>query len=599
MIFKQKKYGYPDMFTLAFRISPFYSTVTIALDVLRALIPSFVIFATAYFIDTAVQVYRQEVPWTAVLLPISVLAGTRLYNLAYDVFWEVFYRMRIIHYRNVILPEIVRKRASLAYYHVENSESADIIARTCGWTDGSIFRMFGSLMRIMYTLVLIAGITISLFTQVWWIALGLIIANIPMLYIASKAGKQNYEAQKEMTKIERRANYLSEILHRREAVEERAVYGYGEAINEQYSERYEFARKFIFNVQRKMNLRVQLGSMAGTVYTFGAIIATMAAVAAGQLTLGMFIAIVQAVFTLSNQLTSGIPQQVETATKNRQWLHDLTAFVHMEEEDDPTAEPDKTMDFKTLEFRNVRFKYPGTDKWVLDNCSFTITKGKHYAFVGENGAGKTTITKLITGLYRDYEGEILLDNRPISKLTPSQLKGLCSVVFQDHVRYYISLYDNIGIANANKYDDEAAIQAALDKVGLSDIASNWENGLHTPLGKIMPGGVDISGGQWQRVALARSVLSDAPLSILDEPTAALDPISESKIYRNFETISQDKTTLFISHRLGSTKLADKIFVLSQGKIVETGSHEALMAENGLYTKMFEAQAEWYREETVQ
>ena len=595
MILKQKAYSYLDMFTLAFRTSPLYSITALILEVLRALIPSIVIFATAYFIDTAVMVYRQEGPWTAVLLPVAVLAGTRIYSLVYSIFWEVFYRKRIIHFRNVLMPEVIRKRASLAYYHMENSDSADLIHRACDWIDGSIIRMFEQLRHLMYILVMIFGITASLFTQVWWVALGVFVANIPLLYIASKSGKKNYEAQQEMTKIDRRANYLSGVLHNREAMEERMVYGYGTAINQRFVEHYELARKFKFKVQCKMNLQMQMGSIAGMIYSLGAIMAVMGTVAAGQLTIGMFIGIVQAIFILSGQLASGIPWNIEEITRNREWLKDLTTMVHMEEEDDPLAIPDKTIDFKILEFRDVRFKYPGTNKWVLDGCSFIIEKGKHYAFVGENGAGKTTIAKLITGLYRRYEGDILIDGRSILTLTPAQLKGLCSAVFQDFARYFITLHDNVAISNTEK--DRTQVQAALDKVGLS-IFDLKGRSLDTPLGKIMSGGVDISGGQWQRVALARSVLSDAPLTILDEPTAALDPIGESQVYHNFESISKGKTTLFISHRLGSTKLADEIFVLSAGKVVEKGSHTALMATKGLYSEMFNSQAEWYREDTA-
>ena len=593
MILKRKTYGYLDMFTLAFRTSPLYSTVALALEIMRALTPSFVIFATAYFIDTAILVYRQDALWTAVLSPVAVLAGVRLYSLAYSVFWEIFYRKRIIHFRSVLMPEVIRKRASLAYYHMEDSDSADLIHRACDWIDGSIIQMFDRLRNLLYILVMISGVTASLFSQVWWIAIGIFAANIPLLFLASKAGKANYEAQQEMTKEDRYAGYLSGILHSRIAVEERTVYGYGEAINQRYIERYELARKFRFKTQCKMNIRIQLGSLAGTLYSLGAIAVIISV--ADQLTIGMFIAIVQAIFMLSGQLSGGISGSVEEITRNRKWLKDLTSMVHMDEEDDPLAVPDKTMDFKILEFRNVRFKYPGTKKWVLDGCSFTIEKGKHYAFVGENGAGKTTIAKLITGLYREYEGEILLDGRPISIFAPAQMKGLCSAVFQDFTRYYISLHDNVSIANTDK--DRAAVQAALEKVGLGSLDLGIK-GLDTPLGKIMPGGIDISVGQWQRIALARSVLSDAPLTILDEPTASLDPIGESHVYHNFKSISEGKTTLFISHRLGSTKLADEIYVLSAGKIAENGSHAALIAAGGLYSEMFNTQAEWYGEVTA-
>ncbi|MFR5073060.1 MAG: ATP-binding cassette domain-containing protein [Bianqueaceae bacterium] len=243
------------------------------------------------------------------------------------------------------------------------------------------------------------------------------------------------------------------------------------------------------------------------------------------------------------------------------------------------------MTFNKIEFKDVSFKYPGTDKLILDGVSFVIENGKHYSFVGVNGAGKTTITKLIIGLYTNYEGEILVDGKSIRDLTQAEIKGLSAVVYQDFAKYNMSLYDNLAIADIDNSNTYEQAEKAIELVGLSDAVTNLENGMDTLLGKIGKDGVDISGGEWQRVAMARIVMSNAPLKILDEPTAALDPISESAVYHNFEQISKGKTTIFISHRLGSTKLADIIYVLANGKIVESGCHSALMAENGLYCDM--------------
>ncbi|MDR3121389.1 MAG: ABC transporter ATP-binding protein/permease, partial [Clostridiales bacterium] len=218
-------------------------------------------------------------------------------------------------------------------------------------------------------------------------------------------------------------------------------------------------------------------------------------------------------------------------------------------------------------------------------------RGKHYSFVGVNGAGKTTITKLITGLYTNYDGAILVDGRSLRGFSQAELKGLSTVVYQDFARYSFSLYDNIAIGAVGA--DDADVNSAIDLIGLREAAEKLPDGVYTNLGKIFENGVDLSGGEWQRVAMARSLISKAPLRILDEPTAALDPVSESRVYSQFEQISQGKATIFISHRLGSTKLADTIFVLSDGKITERGAHRELMGLNGLYAEMYSAQADWY------
>ncbi|EGT0694222.1 ABC transporter ATP-binding protein, partial [Clostridium perfringens] len=216
--------------------------------------------------------------------------------------------------------------------------------------------------------------------------------------------------------------------------------------------------------------------------------------------------------------------------------------------------------------------------------------------VGANGSGKTTITKLLTGLYDNFEGDILINNKSIKDYSFSDLKGLTSVVYQDFSKYSISIKDNVAVGNINKIDDinfSDKIADALEIIQLKDKVDSLKDGIKTELGKLKESSIDLSGGQWQRIAMARSIVSDSELVILDEPTAALDPVSESNVYENFEQISKDRTTIFISHRLGSTKLANEILVLQDGKLAEVGSHEYLINKKGIYADMYESQKEWY------
>ena len=216
--------------------------------------------------------------------------------------------------------------------------------------------------------------------------------------------------------------------------------------------------------------------------------------------------------------------------------------------------------------------------------------------MGVNGAGKTTITKLVTGLYDEFEGDILINGKNIKEYRQSELKSLCSVVYQDFAKYFISLKDNIAIGNINSMNQKGSendIKDSMKIMGLEEVAEKLPKGWDTPLGKIKSGGLDLSGGQWQRVGMARAIVGNAPIKILDEPTAALDPISESHIYEEFEQISRGGTTIFISHRLGSTKLADEIFVIDHGSVAESGSHSELMKLDGIYANMYESQRSWY------
>jgi ATP-binding cassette subfamily B protein len=246
---------------------------------------------------------------------------------------------------------------------------------------------------------------------------------------------------------------------------------------------------------------------------------------------------------------------------------------------------------------------------ILKNLSLTLLAHRHYAFVGVNGAGKTTITKLLTGLYDNYTGDILIDGKNLRDFSQAELKSLFSIVYQDFAKYQIPMTDSIGIGNVqailtnntqinvNDKDgfaiSEENVAVAVENLGLGEAVSKLPDGLNTPLGRIKEKGVDLSGGEWQRVAIARTLVSRAPVHILDEPTAALDPVAESDVYELFGKISKGKSTIFITHRLGAARLADEIFVIADGHVIEQGTHEELMKKSGVYAEMFEAQRGWY------
>lgn len=593
MLLKKKKYGVVDMITLSFKVSPFYSLLFTVQRILSALVPTFTIFITAWFVNTAMAILNKTADMKDIKLPILLLAAIMAYNVVIGVLMNFAGCKATIRYRKKLRPEMIEKRAKLEYRHIENQDTADLIKRVCPVFDTNVKDMYTRILDVVEYTVFVIGIVVSLFTQVWWVALFILVSSGPILYVASKAGKASYEADKEMAKVDRRVNYLSDVLKNREAVEERSIYGYTDDLNRQYGERFDFARKFRLKISRSNFIKNKMGGIITSCLSIITMLAMLQPVTRGEINFGMFIGLMSAVFALSSKLSWGVNWIVEDLARKMEYLKDLTRFMQLEENMDANDLPKGNMSFKKLEFREVSFKYPGTDRLILDRVSFVIESGKHYSFVGVNGAGKTTVTKLITGLYTNYEGEILVDGRSLRDMSQAEIKGLSSVVYQDFAKYYISLYDNIAIADLNNRDNRDGVLKAVELVGLSEAVDKLSDGLDTPLGKLRDNGVDLSGGEWQRVAMARSVLSPAPLRILDEPTAALDPIGESMVYNNFEQISQGMTTVFISHRLGSTKLADIIYVLSDGKIIERGSHSELMAEQGIYSEMFRAQAEWY------
>jgi len=247
-----------------------------------------------------------------------------------------------------------------------------------------------------------------------------------------------------------------------------------------------------------------------------------------------------------------------------------------------------------IEFENVTFQYPGTEKPIFSDLSFRLSKGQRVALVGENGEGKTTVVKLMARLYDPSAGRILLDGRDLKEYDVDELRKEIGVIFQDFIRYDLTARENIAAGDMAKLNDDEAIWEASRKGNALELLENFPTRLDQMLGRRFEGGLDLSGGEWQRVALARAFLRDAQILILDEPTAALDPMAEHEVFQKFADLTQDRLSLFISHRFSTVRTADRILLLSQGRIAEDGTHETLIEAGGMYARLFDVQASSYR-----
>jgi ATP-binding cassette, subfamily B, bacterial len=278
------------------------------------------------------------------------------------------------------------------------------------------------------------------------------------------------------------------------------------------------------------------------------------------------------------------------------FLTDLLAFFEMKPRvaSKPNALPAPRSITRGFEFRNVSFTYPGTDRRILSNFNFTLSPGERIALIGENGQGKTTVVKLITRLYDPTEGEILLDGVDLREYDLASLHAEIGVIFQDFMRYEMTARENIAVGRIEKPHTQDEIEFAAHRSLASDVVSKLHSGYDQMLGRRFEGGVDLSGGEWQKLALARAYLRDAQLLILDEPTAALDAKSELEVFERFAELTQGKMALLISHRFSTVRMADRIVVLEGGRIVEQGTHTQLIALTGRYAEMFEMQAASYR-----
>ena len=245
-------------------------------------------------------------------------------------------------------------------------------------------------------------------------------------------------------------------------------------------------------------------------------------------------------------------------------------------------------------FENVGFRYPGAERWAVQGLSFDLREGEVLALVGENGAGKTTLVKLLARLYDPDEGRILLDGRDLRDYDLDSLRASLGVIFQDFVRYHLTAAENIGVGQVDAMDDQQRIEQAAQRGMADEVIASLPDGYAQVIGRRFRQGVDLSGGQWQKIAIARAYMRDAQVMILDEPTAALDARSEFEVFQRFKELSSGRTAVLISHRFSSVRMADRILVLGNGRVEASGTHEQLMAAGGRYAELFALQAEGYR-----
>jgi len=592
MIEINKNYRSFDALKLALAASPVCMVTDILLSVTQSIMQTGALaLVTADFVDTASAILKGVRPRNDIYLPLVLLLVTLGVTTIIGALIQLASSRIRLKLKLRLTPSVVKIYAALDYRHIENNTSWELISRVSRDPVNSIMEGVEAYIQFLKIMISLASVLILIVTRVWWAAIIILIFSAPMFWLSVRAGRKVYQAGREAEKFNRRTEYLGEVLTGRDNVDERTLFGYSDEINGKWQNQYEAGRKLQLKVTARMFLFIKGSSLLLVLISLLVALTLIGPVLTGQMTAGWFMGIVSAVFGMIQKLGFQMSRSLESISRVGEYMKDLTAFAAMSQTKDALTEPDdEPMEFKSLEFRNVCFRYPGSERLVLDGMSFKMEAGRHYAFVGKNGTGKTTITKLLTGLFPQYQGEILINGKELREYSASGVKALFSVVYQDFARYYIRLKDNIALGDLHRKGNE---MEAAHLAGLDETVNSLNHGLDTPLGKIMAGGQDLSGGQWQRVAIARSLNSRAPVKILDEPTSALDPISESLLYRDFERLMLGKTTVFVSHRLGSTKLADEILVIGSGRIIERGTHDELMAANGSYAGMFEAQRGWY------
>ncbi|HET7750430.1 MAG TPA: ABC transporter ATP-binding protein, partial [Terriglobales bacterium] len=451
--------------------------------------------------------------------------------------------------------------------------------------------MIQSIGRLIQQMVTAISLSIYIVAYSPWLLLLLVAGVLPAFLGESHFAFLGYAKNFRQTPIRRQLDYLRVLGGSKEAAKELKLFGLKNFLTDRFTGLWDQIYEENVDLSRRRLIAGALLSLLGTVGYYSAYVYVIWRALIGAISIGTLTALTGAIVQVSSNIQqifstlSGIADQAL-------FLTDLLAFFEMQPtiRSKPNALPAPRPIMRGFEFRNVSFCYPGTSRLVLDRLNFQLRPGERVALIGENGQGKTTIVKLITRLYDPSEGQILLDGVDLREYDLEDLYREIGVIFQDFMRYELTARENIAVGKIEQVGDLHLLQNAAFKSLAHEVVEKLPSRYEQMLGRRFEGGVDLSGGEWQKMALARAYLRDAQLLVLDEPTASLDARSECEVFQRFAELTAGKMALFISHRFSTVRMADRIVVLENGRIAEEGSHDELASLGGRYAEMFEMQA---------
>lgn len=597
-ILKKKKYNYLDFISIPFSICPKTMMIKIFDSIINAFIPAISVYITANFVDSVIAYFSGNEK-ERFISQLFILIGIVAFQYLNKYFVQYFNKRFELEMTKSINVAIIEKRSKLHYMYIENNESWNLLSRISREPHLKIINGYNNAINLLNLVINVGSLMIILSTKVVWAGILVLFLSVPLTIIAIKAGKKTYDANKFVEEHRRKYLYYQDVLRSRENIEERTIFNFFDKINKEWNNKYQATLKVVLRTEMKNYFSTKFSGLIMAMLSIIICAILLIPLKNNEISIGVFMSLIAAFFNLVNVIVWELIEIMKELSSGKEFLKDLEIFNNLDEViESKTLEESGTFVFESLQFKDVTFAYPGTDRYILKNFNLFIEKDKHYAFVGINGSGKTTITKLMLKMYTNYSGEILINGKELKTYTLENIRSIFSVVFQDYGKYYISFKENIIIGQNDKFEEER-FWDCINNINLNSIIAKLPNGIDNQLGKIKEEGVDISGGEWQKIVIGRSLYSKAPIRIFDEPTSALDPIIESKIYSLFDKLCNGKTTIFITHRLGAAKIADTIVVIDDGSVKEIGSHEELIKLKGIYADMFLSQKGWYENEKKQ
>lgn len=478
----------------------------------------------------------------------------------------------------------LEKLSKLKQDSFEDKEVYDLINRVCGEDRKFIALTFVSIIGL-FVIICQSMIYFYFISKISFIlACVLVLIVMPIFYLSNKFGKVNYEFNKSFTYIFRKNKFLYNIFIEKSFAKEKEIFNFGEFYKQKWNLQDNIIRKKYNIINLKWFASIKFSNIITEIITFIIIFSVLFNFSSNNVTIGFVVAFISSISKFINSISWGVPYYLKDISEGMEYFVESMLFFNLDEEN--YEKNDSLYNLEKIEFKNVNFKYPNGEACVLKDVSFTFERSKHYAIVGLNGSGKSTIVKLILGIYSNFSGNILLNGQSISKFNYDSLRKNIVVLNQDFKKYNLSFKDNIILG---EQFDEKKFNSIISKLELGSLINKLKDGIETNLGNFEIGASDLSGGEWHKIAFARILYRDSPFYIFDEPISSYDSISEKEFVDKVNKYFKDKMCLIISHRFSIIKDCDYIYVIQDGEILQSGTHSDLKSVDGIYRKMFESQ----------
>src|SRR6266480_5883233 len=573
------------------------------LNLAQGIVPAISVSITALVIDSvvkAISIHSTAPIW----LPIGLQLGIALLSSLLSNLSNIVQQLLQEQVSNRVQLEILKKANTLDLAFFENPEFYDKMRQAANQSTYQPVSMISQTFGLGQTIVTLVSLIFLLVHLAWWLAIVALIVPIPAFFSSTRYGWRGYQLMRRQSPERRLMAYFVTLMTTDTYNKEVKLFNLGDYFISKFWDLatglYKQDRKLLLRRYNINFLWTGLTVVANTaIYLYVALQAV-----AGRITLGGLTLYTQTAVQVGQNF-QGLLNGISSTYENTLYVNTLFDFLEYQPGivSPPHPQPielPRKVEGLDIEFRDVSFTYPGKDPEThaaLRHASFTIHAGEAVALVGRNGAGKTTLVKLLTRLYDPDEGEILVGGRNIKEYNLKDLREQVGVIFQDYVNYYMTAQENIGVGRVDKIEQRELVKSAASKSGADTVIEQLPQGYDTMLGrwfKDLKESTQLSGGEWQKIALARAFMRDARILVLDEPTSALDAQAEYEVFTKFRQLTRGKTAVFISHRFSTVRLADRIFVIENGSIIESGSHKELIALDGRYAQLFNLQAEAYR-----